>query len=379
MNKSLKYLITAALVVLVAFFFYNKVYLPKTTYDKVKPSKGDLDVTVFGIGTLSANNIYAINAQTPGKILSITKDAGEWVKKGELLVTIDSVDMPELLAESKIAVKKAALELEASKKELDSLYAQRELSLLTYERYKRLFEQKFASKAEYDKAKAELDSIDAQIAATKARIESASAEINRAKKAYKALEVKLSRYEVYAPVDGYVISRASDVGESVLTTTPILKVVDPTSVWVAAYIDERISGGVAKGQKTTIRLRSREKEPLVGYVKRIAPQSDPVTQEREVDVAFENLPEPFFINEQAEVNVVTQKLKDVLLVPSKLLRYKDGVTGLWVEKENKAHFVAVKVLGNDGSKSAVEGISISDKLLVPSAKKKALKEGMRVH
>ena len=379
MNKTLKYFITAVFIAIAAFVFYNKVYLPKTTYVKVQPHKGDLDVSVFGIGTLSANNIYAINAQTPGKILRITKDAGEWVKKGELLVSIDSVDMPELLEESKIAVKKATLELRASKKELDSLYAQRELSLLTYKRYKRLFEQKFASKAEYDKAKAELDSIDAQIAATKARIESASAEIARAKKAYKALEVKLSRYDIYAPVDGYIISRASDIGESVVSTTPILKIVDPKSVWVAAYVDERISGGIKKGQKATIRLRSQEDVSLQGFVKRIAPQSDPITQEREVDVAFKTLPEPFFINEQAEVNIVTQKLKDVLIIPSKLLRYKDKIAGVWIERDAKATFVKVKVLGNDGEKSAVEGIDISDKLLVEAANKKALKEGMRVH
>ena len=379
MNKYKNYLIAAALVAVGAFLFYNKIYLPKTTYERLSPQKGDFDVTIFGIGTLSANNIYTINAQNPGKIERITKDAGDWVKKGELLVRMDSVDMPMLLQEAQISVKKAKLEREASQKELESLLAQRSLSLVTYKRYKRLFEQKFASKAEYDKAKAELESIDAQIAATKARIESAAAETKRAQKASEALEAKLSRYEIYAPVDGYVIARGSDEQESVLTNTPILTVVDPKSVWVVAYVDERISGGISKGDKAIIRLRSKESQLLAGYVKRIAPQSDPITQEREIDVAFESLPTPFFINEQAEVDVTTKQLKDAVIVPSKLLRFKEKNAGIWIEKDGKAHFAKVKVLGNNGKESAVEGIESSATLLVESAEKKALKEGMRVH
>ena len=68
-----------------------------------------------------------------------------------------------------------------------------------------------------------------------------------------------------------------------------------------------------------------------------------------------------------------------MIIPSKLLRYKDDIAGVWVQKENKAHFKVVKVLGNNGNKSAVEGISENEALLVESANKKALKEGMRVH
>ena len=379
MNTMIKYVIVALLVVGGALVFYNKVYIPKSTYNKITPTKGNLDVTVFGIGEVDAKDIYSVNAQTSAKILTITKDAGDWVKKGELLVAMDPVDLPQLLQEAKIAVKKASLEHIASKKELQSLVAQKKLALITYKRYAKLKEQSFASQSEYDKAKADLDALNAQIAASKARINAAAAEIVRAQKGVEALSVKLSRYTITAPIDGYVIAREADVAESVAPTMPILKIVDPKTVWIKASIDERISGAIAVGQKAIITLRSQANKKFLGLVKRIAPQSDAVTQEREVDVAFEKLPIPFYMNERAEVLITTKTLKDVVKIPSDLLVHKENRVGVWIDSNSKAHFNEVKVLGISNNEAAVSGLSLSAKVLVPVANKKPLFEGSGIH
>jgi RND family efflux transporter MFP subunit len=379
MNKMMKYALVALLVVVAGALFYNKVYIPKSSYEKVMPQKGDLKIETFGIGNVGAKDIYSVNAQTAAKILKITKDEGEWVKKGELLVVMDPVDLPELLAQAKISVKKASLELVASKKELESLVAQKELALVTYDRYAKLKEQSFASQSEYDKAKADLDAIDAQIAASKARINSAAAEIVRSQKSVEALEVKLSRYKIVAPIDGYIIAREADVAESVVPTEPILKIVDPKTVWIRAYIDERISGDIKVGQTASITLRSQADKKFAGVVKRIVAQSDAVTQEREVDVAFEKLPIPFYINEQAEVLITTKRLKDIVKIPSNLIVHKDGKRGVWVDENSKAHFNEVKVLGVSNNETAVTGLSLSTKIIVPAANKKPLFEGSGIH
>ena len=379
MNTMIKYVIVALLVVGGALVFYNKVYIPKSTYNKITPTKGNLDVTVFGIGEVDAKDIYSVNAQTSAKILTITKDAGDWVKKGELLVAMDPVDLPQLLQEAKIAVKKASLEHIASKKELQSLVAQKKLALITYKRYAKLKEQSFASQSEYDKAKADLDALNAQIAASKARINSAAAEIVRAQKGVEALSVKLSRYTITAPIDGYVIAREADVAESIAPTMPILKIVDPKTVWIKASIDERISGAIRVGQKAVITLRSQANKKFLGLVKRIAPQSDAVTQEREVDVAFEKLPIPFYMNERAEVLITTKTLKDVVKIPSDLLVHKENRVGVWIDSDSKAHFNEVKVLGISNNEAAVSGLSLSAKVLVAAVNKKPLFEGSGIH
>jgi multidrug efflux pump subunit AcrA (membrane-fusion protein) len=379
MQKIAKYLLIALLIAGAATLFYKKVYIPKTTYETTTSTKGDLSVEVYGIGNVGAKNIYNITAQTGGKILSILTDEGEWVKKGDLLIAIDSIDIPQLLAEGKIAVEKAKSEYVASQKEIESLFAQKRLAQITYRRYAKLKKQSFASKAEYDKAKADLDVIDAQIAASKAHIASAKMEIDRAQRGLNALQEKLSRYEIYAPVDGYVIAKNAEVAQSVLPSQTILQIVDPKSVWVKTYIDEKISGNVKVGQKASIKLRSQHEKRFSGTVKRIVAQSDAVTQEREVNVAFDKLPIPFYINEQAEVSIASKTYKDVIKVPSNALSFYNEKTGVWVEEGGKAHFIALKILARGHKEVAIDGLKDAKTILIESAKNKPLKEGSSVH
>ena len=379
MSKIAKYTVFIVAVLLIGVVFYNKVYIPKHTFETVSPSKGDLNRDVFGIGEVGAKNIYAIDSQTGGKILAINTDEGKWVKKGDLLVIIDAVDLPQLLDEAKLSVYKANSELEATKKELQSLLVQKALSKLTFERYKKLKENAFVSQSEYDKAKTDLDTIQANIEVAKAHIDSSKTEIIRSQKAFDALSVKLSRYKIYAPIDGYVISKDTEVAQSVVPTQPILKIVDPKTVWIKAYIDEKISADVKVGQSAQITLRSQSQKILQGHVKRIVPQSDAVTQEREVDVSFDTIPVPFYINEQAEVLIATQQFKNVLKVPSNLIVYKDKKAGVWVEKDFHAHFLHVEILAIANEETAVKDLDENIDILVPDKYKKSFSEGMRIY
>ena len=379
MDKFIKYLIILAVTALGGSLFYNKVYIPKTTYESLSPTVGELKVHVFGIGNVGAKDTYMINAQTGGRVLSLLTDEGEWVKKGDLIATIDSVDIPQLLEEARIVVKKANSELIASQKELQSLMAQKSLALVTYNRYAKLQKQSFASKAEYDKAKADLDAIKAQIEATGAHINSAKAEVDRAKKGVESLEIKLSRYKIFSPVDGYVISKDVQADQTVVPSQSILKIVDPKTVWIKAYIDEKLSGQVAVGQKASITLRSQPHKKFSGVVKRIVAQSDAVTQEREVNVAFEKLPIPFYINEQAEIMIDTKTYEKVLKIPSRVITYYEGKAGVWVDEDKKAYFKTIKIIARGEKEVAVSGLDEKSRILIESPKKKSLKEGMSIH
>ncbi|ADN09375.1 efflux RND transporter periplasmic adaptor subunit [Sulfurimonas autotrophica] len=379
MSKIVKYTIFIVVIAALGFVFYNKVYIPKHTFETMQLSKGDLNKEVFGIGEVGAKNIYTINAQTGGKILQITTDEGKWVKKGDLLAVIDAVDLPQLIEEAKMSVYKADSELQATQKELDSLFAQKVLAKLTYDRYKKLKEKAFVSQSEYDKAKADLDTIRANIKAIQAHIDSSKTEVVRLQKSLEALSVKLSRYKIYAPVDGYVISKDAEVAQSVAGTQPILKVVDPKTVWIKAYIDEKISGDVKVGQRAVITLRSQSNKKLSGHVSRIVAQSDAVTQEREVDVSFDKSPIPFYMNEQAEVLIMTERFKNVLKIPADLIVYQGEKAGVWVEQNRHAHFLHVKIIALTDKQAAVENLDENTKLLMPDKNKKSLSEGMRIY
>ena len=379
MNKRIKYIIIAILVIVGIVLFYKNVHIVKTTYKTLSPKVANLDIKVFGIGNVSAKDIYSITAQTGGKIISILTDEGQWVKKGDLLITIDPVDMPELVQEMLISVEKTKSELKALIKESESLNAQKELALITYKRYEKLVKQSFVSRSEFDKAKTDLNALTAQLEATLVRIESSKIEVQRTQKNADSLKTKLSRFQIYAPVDGYVISKSAEVAQNVASSTTILKIVDPKTLWIKAYIDEKISGDIKVGQKAEITLRSQSNKQFTGSVKRIVAQSDAVTQEREINVAFDELPIPFYINEQARVTINAKTISNAITIPLNTLKVEDGKEGVWTLIDNKAYFKELNIQAKGDNEAAINGIKTEDIIIIPDSSKKALSEGMRIH
>ncbi|WP_456392292.1 efflux RND transporter periplasmic adaptor subunit [Nitratifractor sp.] len=373
-NKGWKIPLILLLLGAGAWLFYQKVYLPKSTYAFVTPKRGDLPLKVFGIGTVGAKNLYNVASNSGGRLQSVLKDEGDRVAQGEVIARLDPVDLPQLLEQAQALARKAALETEASLKEIGSLRAQRTLAQINYDRYARLQNQGYAAKAEYDKARTDLASLDAQIAASQARVAASKAQEISARKSVEALRQKIRRLEVRSPVSGLVVKKLARAGETLAPQQAILQVVRPEEVWIRANIDERISGTIRPEQNATITLRSRSDQPLAGRVVRIERESDPVTEERIVDVAFAHLPEPFYLNEQAEVLITTGRIRDALLVPVKLLQ-KGGV---WIYRRGKAHFLHLEILGRDDRFAAVRGLDEGAKILVPDPHKKPLFEGASI-
>lgn len=379
MKKYIKYIIIGFIIVVVGVVFYNKVYVVKSTFKTLSPTKGDLVVTIRGIGNVDAKNIYTITAQSGGKIEKIFYDEGDEVKKGDLLLVIDSVDMPLLIGEAKASLAKAGYEALSAKETKEALEAQKILLETTHIRYKKLLAQKFLSQAEYDKAKSDLDNIDAQIASSKAKIASATSEEKRLQKSIEALHEKLDRFEIFAPVDGYIISKDAELATYVLPSTTIFKIVDPKTLWVRANVDEKVAGELKVMQKATITLRSKPQEKIPATLERIVAMSNAVTLEREINIGFDTTPKEFYINEQAEVNVEVANYKDVLKVPTRLLRTYNAQRGLWTAEENNAVFKPIEILAqNDDEIAIASGINMGTTLLELEEKKKPLSDGMKI-
>ena len=379
MKTIVKYLILTGLVISIILVVYKKVFIPKHTFQTVHFTTGDLRVQVQGIGNVNALNIYAITAQTGGKILEILTDEGKWVKKGDLLLVVDGVDLPVQLEMAQASLAKAQQEVRALKAELNNQAARNNLLQKTFDRYAKLYKQKFVAKAEYDKAQADLQGIEATMAATRSRIESALAAVGIAKKNVEAVQEKVDRLKVYAPVDGYVITKGAEEFQYVSPATPVLKIVDPENLWVETKIDERVSSGIKLGQRAVIMLRSQPDRSYEGKVQRIDAMTDAVTLERTVNVAFDTIPKPFFINEQARVVIDVEQYSAVTKIPLSAVVQHEGKTGIWVARDGRAHFVPINKIAASETEMAVEKPSTNAPIIVPDRKKKSLREGMRVY
>jgi len=379
MTKTVKTLLAIAVIGAILVVFYTKVYTQKVTFEQTSPTLGQLNVKVFGVGHLDAKSRYNVSSSSGGKIVKTFADEGQWVKQGDLLATIDPIDLPILLDEAKVSIKKANAELDIIQKSLISAVAQKELAVLTFKRNQRLKQQALISQFEYDKAETDLRVINAQIEETKARIISANIEIIRTNKAAKALEVKLSRYNIYAPINGYVIAKNAEVAQTITPSQSIFTMVDPKTVWINAYIDERISGDIKVGQNATISLRSQPNKTFKGTVARIVAKTDAITQEKEINIAFNKLPIPFYINEQATVNIASHEFNQVIKVPNQYIAYRENKVGVWVNQNDKAHFQLVNIIARGENETAVSGLTKKTLMILPDEQKKTLTENMSIH
>ena len=193
------------------------------------------------------------------------------------------------------------------------------------------------------------------------------------------LQKRLSQLTITSPVDGYVIERNVQPGQGVSPSFTLVKIVDPKTLWIKAWIDERISGKVKVGQKAKITLRSRQTLPFDGVVRRIAAVSDPVTQEREVDVGFEKIPEPFYINEQAVVLITIETFKGLYKIPLRYLVTHKGKKGIWIRENGAAHFQVLSIVAEDSEFAGVEkSVDDQTEILIPDEKKKPLFEGSSI-
>ncbi len=379
MKSYIKYTITAILIAVSISVFYKKVYIPKISYKILSPSFGTLMVDIRAIGNVGAKDIYSITAQTGGKILAIHTDVGQWVKKGDLLIEIDGVDLPQQLLIAQANLQKAKYDVKAAQSDLLNQKVKKKLIQITYDRYTKLEKQKFASQSEFDKAKTDLESIETSISASMAHIDAAKAAVLVALRNIDALKIKLDRLKIYAPVDGYVISKNAQIAQNILPSTTILSIVDAKTLWVVAKIDERVSAKIRDGQKAQIQLRSQPEKTYKGVVSRINAVSDGVTLEREIDLSFINIPKPFYINEQAQVRIITETLKNVVKIPADIVVQKSGKLGVWLVQGERAYFKKLDIIQRNEDEIAVKNIAKNAKIITPDSHKKPLSDGMKIH
>ena len=108
-----KYLIFIAIIGIIGFGFYKKDYIPKHTFKTLNATVDNMIVKVNGVGNVGAKEIYKIGSIYGGKVLSFNIDEGDFIKKGDLIAKIDSVDLSNKIDEQEANVKRLYSDIRA--------------------------------------------------------------------------------------------------------------------------------------------------------------------------------------------------------------------------------------------------------------------------
>ncbi|MFV0535775.1 MAG: efflux RND transporter periplasmic adaptor subunit [Dysgonomonas sp.] len=370
MNKKLKkYLIFAVIILIIAGIAY--VLLPSrkeapVTLSTTKVEKGDIATSITATGTIEPITLVEVGTQVSGVISKLYVDYNSVVKAGQVLAELDK----RLLSS----------ELENANATLQSRQVDLDLQKKNYDRQKMLWEKQAISKVDWENAESTYKT--AQLAVTSSKAAVLKAQTN------------LGYATITSTIDGVVVSRAVEEGQTVAASfsTPTLFTIanDLTKMRVIANVDEADIGEVKEGQRVAFTVDAFPNDEFAGKVMQVRLEatttSNVVTYQVVIDAPNPDLKLKPGLT--ANVNIYTMEEKDVILIPSKALRFnpdpelmksiKDLTIAdltsqpsapdktkkaVWVKSGNSLSPKTVTLGATDGIHTAVtEGLNIGDEV-----------------
>lgn len=296
----------------------------------------DVPIQVYGLGTVEGRIVSEVGFEVGNTLIELHADHGDLVAKGDVLARLHQTEQEARVAKAAATVSQAAADLESARARVaraEAVLAQRET---VNQRRQELVTRKVVSVEAAEEAQMEVQVAAAEVAVAESEVAVAEAALADAQAAHRLEQVMLEHHTLVAPYDAVVVERRKELGTVLAPGERVFTLVDPNTVWMLAYVDEARAGGLEVGQPAEIRLRSLPRQRFPGQVARIGIESDRVSEERRVYVAFERIPEDFHLHEQAEVLITTARLDEALLVPQVAVEGFDGSRGIvWTVQEGR--------------------------------------------
>ena len=323
----------AALIVLGALGWRYE-FAPVTV--EAAPTATNVAERVYGIGTVGARIQSNVGFKVGGVLVALNVDQGDTVKTGDVMARLDASDVEAQLAVAVAGVAQARANVDKARADVEGAGATLANAKAISERRTHLAKSGFVSTEEAETNAAAVRVADAALASSRAGVTVAEAALQSAEAQRSLQQAVVDNYALRAPYDARIVSRALELGAAPNPGQTVYTIVAADSIWVLGYVDERLAGALRVGQPAEITLRSRPGERFAGHIERIEMQSDPVNEERLVDVAFDRLPDKIYLNEQAEIVVATGELPRAVLVKSAAVdSLRDSHGRVWTVEDGR--------------------------------------------
>lgn len=315
MKRALLTLVVVAVVGGSVYVYYSyRKSGPKPSVATAPVTRGAVVDTVGATGTLQAVTTVQVGTQVSGTIQSLYADFNSLVKKGQVLARLDPSLFQTQIEQARANLVRAQADVERLRVSVDD--ARTKLA-----RARELSQRSLIPKTDLETAEVNVRSAEAQTRSADAQVTQAQASLNQN-------QVNLQHTVIEAPIDGLVISRNVDVGQTVAASmqAPTLFVLaaDLTKMQVVANLDESDVGRIRPGQHVTFRVDAYPAETFDGNVSqvRLEPkvQQNVVTYATVIDVPNNDL--KLKPGMTANVNVEIARATNVLRVPNAALRFR---------------------------------------------------------
>jgi HlyD family secretion protein len=344
--------------------------LAPTRVTVVQAAEGQLTPALFGIGTVEARRSYLIGPTVAGRVRAVAVDVGDTVRAGQRLAEMDPVDLDERTAALDASVARAGSAMAAADAQRRDAQARKELATVNARRYVELGQQNFISTGAVEARLQEQASADAIVTAADANLAAARQDQQRLAAERAGLRQQRANVRLLAPADGVVTSRDAEPGSTVVAGQAVLRVIEPSSLWVKVRLDQARSAGLAAGLPAQVVLRSNPGRALPGKVARVEAISDSVTEERVAQVSFDQVPAGLSVGELAEVTLSLPATSRAVLLPNAAIKRTQTQTGVWVIETGALRFVPLRLgaASLDGQVQVLDGLRAGTTVIVHSEK-----------
>ncbi|WP_053333546.1 efflux RND transporter periplasmic adaptor subunit [Gemmatimonas phototrophica] len=292
-------IVVLSVAALATWYYRSAQTSDAPTFRYATVERTTLEATVAATGTLSAVRTVQVGTQVSGLVRELLVDFNDRVKKGQLLARIDPILQQQAVAESQASLERANAQLTQAKAE--------------YDRTRTLFEAQVVTASEFN-------AIEATYAVATSNVRSAQIALDRARQ-------NLSYTSIYAPIEGVIVSRTVDIGQTVaasLSAPELFRIAkNLREMQILASVDESDIGKIAVGQPVTFTVAAYAGRTFSGITKQVRLLSsitDNVVNYTVV-VGVENGDGKLLPGMTATVKFLTARAPDVLAVSTAALRF----------------------------------------------------------
>lgn len=329
--------------------------------ETAKAQRIDISTSVTATGTVEPVTKVEVGTQVSGIVSKLYVDYNDVVKAGQVIAEMDKVNLQAELTSANAQLSTAKTEFEYQEKE--------------YNRIKTLHDKELVSDSEFDQAQYQY--------------QSAKNAYSQSQASYTKVRRNLSYATITSPIDGVVISRAVEEGQTVAAgfSTPTLFTIakNLTEMQVIADVDEADIGQVLEGQRVTFTVDAYPDDVFEGDVKQVRLEATTTSNVVTYEVVI-NAPNPDLKLKPgltANVTIYTLEENDVLAVPTKAMRFNpdeeilkgigitvsgqavptDSTRTVWVKKGNSISPKQVVTGNTSGDKTGISGLSDGEEVV----------------
>jgi HlyD family secretion protein len=338
-------LVIAGTITAVAVYRLNQN--PEEEYFTAKVEKGDIRQVIDATGTINPVTSVQVGSQVSGMISKLYVDFNSKVTKGQVIAEIDPKLFEGAVLQARADLGNAQASLVAAKSNLVKDQATLNQNRLDYDRAVGLAKQGVVSQQQLDQAKATYDAITAQVGSDRAAIQQAEAQVAQRTASRKVAEINLDYTIIRAPINGTVVNRSIDIGQTVAASlqAPTLFTIalDLTKMRVYAKTDEGDVGEIRPGHSADFKVDAFPKESFHGIVNQVRMNATTVQNVVTYDtiVDFENPEMKLFPGMTAYVSIPVASVSDVIKVPNAALRFKPDLPAAKIQDLCRKYGIAV--------------------------------------